>query len=116
VSYVAPNAGLLRKAKAYIELELFSSELSPDRIAKSIGVSRRKLYYLFEAEGGVVRYIQNARLLRARTALADPDRSYRVKEAAFDHGFTSEAHFSRAFKRLFGFNASEAAEVVLTPS
>jgi AraC-like DNA-binding protein len=107
------NAGLLRRAKAYIQRELRSSELTPDRIARSIGVSRRKLYYLFEEEGGVARYVQCARLESARVALCDPGRAVRVKEAAFDHGFTSEAHFSRSFKRLFGFNASEAAEAVL---
>jgi AraC-like DNA-binding protein len=106
------NAGLLRRAKQFIGRELLSPELTPDRIALAIGVSRRKLYYLFEPEGGVARCVQRQRLERAREALANPAQGYRVKEAAFDHGFASEAHFSRSFKRQFGVNASEVAELV----
>jgi AraC-like DNA-binding protein len=103
--------GHLQRERAirYIERNLLASTLTPETIASATGVSRRKLYQLFEGSGGVMREIQARRLNRARAALTNPIRPMRVKEAAFLHGFESEAHFSRSFKRMFGFNPSEAA-------
>ncbi len=107
---IGGNLALLCRVKAFIQRELLSPDLSPNWIARNVGLSRRKLYYLFEPEGGVRRYIQAQRLKGALQALRAGGEGYKVKSAAFDFGFTSEAHFSRSFKRLFGFNPREAAD------
>ncbi|MBI3198897.1 MAG: helix-turn-helix domain-containing protein, partial [Rhodospirillales bacterium] len=66
-------------------------------------------YRLFEPRGGVAAYIQQQRILRARAELSDPAHAHRrIFEIAFDGGFSSEAHFSRVFRRAFGLSPSEA--------
>jgi AraC-like DNA-binding protein len=105
------NDLLRRRATRYMARNLLSPSLTPDRIATETGVSRRKLYQLFEANGGVIREIQRLRLERARAALSDPSHVRKVKEVAFAHGFDSEAQFCKTFKRRFGLTPSEASLV-----
>ncbi|MGC1303209.1 MAG: helix-turn-helix domain-containing protein [Caulobacteraceae bacterium] len=108
----APIADLIKsRALKYISHNLFSPELTPDRIAVAVGVSRRKLYQIFESEGGIARYVVGLRLERARSALAGEYRSGMIKEVAFTHGFQSEAHFSRSFKARFSHSPSETRDV-----
>jgi AraC-like DNA-binding protein len=92
----------LARAAAYIERNLFSQDLTPESVAEAVHVSRSGLYRLFQASGGVHRYVMSARLDRAWSVLADPHRAQRVSVVAFDCGFRSEAHFCRAFRRAFG--------------
>ena len=52
--------------------------------------------------------MQNRRLNRAFSELRSPIyRHRRVSEIAFAAGFSSEAHFSRAFRQTFGMRASD---------
>jgi len=92
----------LVRAAAYIERNLSSQDLTPASVAEAVHVSRSGLYRLFRPSGGVKRYVLSARLDRAWSVLADPDRSQRISVVAFDCGFRSEAHFCRAFRRYFG--------------
>ncbi|MBF2937786.1 helix-turn-helix domain-containing protein, partial [Pseudomonas aeruginosa] len=49
------------------------------------------------------------RLERARQLLASPQgRRLDVAEVAYRHGFSSQAHFARAFKARYGMTPSEA--------
>ena len=71
-------------------------------------MSRATLYRLFEPLGGVSSYIQERRLARAYAALIHPAHRHRpIYDIAFDCGFASEAHFSRAFRLFFGLPPSE---------
>jgi AraC-like DNA-binding protein len=107
----SPLAVLLaRRAQNYISRNLFSEELSPDRIAAAIGVSRRKLYQLFEDQGGVAHYVMGLRLDRARDVLSRQHRLGLVKDVALSHGFKSEAHFGRSFKARFNHSPGETRE------
>jgi AraC-like DNA-binding protein len=107
----APLAELLRRrAQTYIARNIFSEDLTPDRISAAVGVSRRKLYQLFESEGGIARYVVGLRLDRARDVLATNYRIGLIKEVAFSHGFKSEAHFSRCFRARFDHSPSESRE------
>lgn len=92
----------MARAASYIERNLISQDLTPDRVAEAIHVSRSVLYRLFSASGGVRRYILQARLERAWSLLADRAPAQRVSEVAYASGFQSEAHFCRAFRRAFG--------------
>ena len=74
---------------------------------RELGISRSRLYRLFEPYGGVVHYIQHRRLLDAHAVLADPDDHRRILDIAEEHGFTDGAEFSRAFKREFGYSPSD---------
>ena len=47
------NAVLARRAKRQIDRELMSPDLSVEKITKSLGVSRRTLYRVFEPTGGI---------------------------------------------------------------
>ena len=75
---------------------------------------------------GVAAYVQQRRLARVHALLSSTQDRRRIAELAFAHGFVSETHFSRAFRRRYGYaprevrnggpllaTASEAAPVSL---
>lgn len=98
----------LARAKRHIERQLASPTLSPAAIGAAAGISRGTLYRLFEPLGGVAHYVLARRLARCREALLDPAERRRIADIAYAHGFVSEAHFSRAFRRRYGQSPSEA--------
>lgn len=92
-----------------------SSCLTPAQIAKAAGVSRSALYRMYEAEGGVARYIQKIRLSLAYAALRDPaNASHSISAIAEAHGFPVHSDFSRAFRSAFGVAPSEVRNVGLS--
>ncbi|MBI5130256.1 MAG: helix-turn-helix domain-containing protein [Rhodopseudomonas palustris] len=97
---------LLAMSEALIRDHLASPELSPDWLAAELSVSRASLYRLFENRGGIMRYVQERRLLAVQAALSDPLENRRLSRLAADLGFKSEAHFSRSFRARFGITAS----------
>lgn len=99
---------LLERAKRYIGRNLESPDLSVARICAALRVSRSHLYRAFERQGGVAGYIQACRLSNARAALIDPVDRRHISALAYDHGFASAAHFSRAFRHHFGITPSAA--------
>jgi AraC-like DNA-binding protein len=98
---------VLMRARAYVEHNLLEPSLNPARISEALGVSRSTLYRLFEPLGGVTAYIWERRLHLARAALLDPKRARRISEIAFQCGFSSEAHFSRSFRKAFNIRPSD---------
>jgi AraC-like DNA-binding protein len=98
---------VLARARAYVEHNLLEPSLNPARISEALGVSRSTLYRLFEPLGGVTGYIWERRLHLARAALLDPKRARRISEIAFQCGFSSEAHFSRSFRKAFNMRPSD---------
>ena len=98
---------LLERARRFVQANIIAPELSAITLQRELGLSRSRLYRLFERHGGVVRYIQHRRLLDAHAALADPNDCRRILDIAEERGFTDGAEFSRAFKREFGYSPSE---------
>lgn len=95
----------------YIDAHLLDADLAPDRICRDVGLSRAKLYQLFEGSGGVMRQIQRKRLRRAYQMLADPNRPQsHIAEVAWRHGFANEKYFFRLFKAEFGHTPRETLE------
>ncbi|MDK4743663.1 AraC family transcriptional regulator [Rhizobium sp. CNPSo 3464] len=101
----------------YIDTHLLDVDLTPDRICRDVGLSRAKLYQLFEGSGGVMRQIQRRRLRRAYQVLADPSRPQpHIAEIAWRHGFSNEKYFYRLFKTEFGHTPGETLENIRTGS
>lgn len=104
---------LVNRIQRYIDVNLLEADLTPDRICRDIGLSRAKLYELFEGVGGVMRQIQRKRLWRAYRLLANPNRARaRISEVAWAHGFSNEKYFYRLFKSEFGHTPSETVASV----
>jgi AraC-like DNA-binding protein len=98
---------LIERARRFIQTNIVVPELDPASVQRELGVSRSRLYRLFEPYGGVSRYIQHRRLLDSYARLADPTDRRRILDIAEERGFTDAAEFSRAFKREFGYSPSE---------
>lgn len=103
------DAGLMVRARQHIRRNLNSPDtISPEALANTLGISRTRLYQLFEASGGVLQYIRRRRLAAAHAALSDPTNSKRILEIAQEVGFDSPASFSRAFSQEFGYSPRQA--------
>jgi AraC-like DNA-binding protein len=101
---------LATRVRRYVDRHLCSPELSPRTVSKALGLSRSTLYAICEPRGGVAAFIQKRRLDRVHAILADPRDRRPITEIAEQHGFASLAHFSRAFRRAFGYSPREARE------
>ncbi|WP_430387867.1 helix-turn-helix domain-containing protein [Dyella sp. 20L07] len=90
-------------AQRLIESRLGDRDFSVQDIINETGISRASLYRLFEAQGGVARFIQLRRLQQLRERL--DDRAFdgqSLAELASILGFSGESHASRLFKQAFG--------------
>jgi AraC-like DNA-binding protein len=106
---------LLVKARRYIDDHLHLKDLSHEQICRALSVSRSNLYRVFKSVGGVASYIHRRRLAVIHRALADPREHRRVSAIAAQFGFVNLAHFSRAFRREFGYSATAARLRVQNP-
>jgi AraC-like DNA-binding protein len=108
-----PQAGALADAgrewqrsrvERFIDEHLGDQDLGPRLIAQKNRISVRYLHKLFEGTGASVNStILTRRLARCHEDLTSPALVHlRVSEIAFSWGFTSAAHFSRAFKSHYG--------------
>ncbi len=104
----ALNASRLTIAQEFIHKNLARPELNVDFICKSLGMSRRTLYNVFEEHGGVAKYIKTVRLQACHKALSDETDHRFVSTIAYQHGFSNMSLFSRQFKELYGFSPREA--------
>jgi len=94
--------------RRFIEENLSEPELSVDWLAGRVGVSRSKLYQMFEPFGGVGSYIRDRRLRRALIALTDERAKHRpIYDIALASGYTSDAAFSRVFRARYGMSPRE---------
>jgi AraC-like DNA-binding protein len=87
----------------YIENHLRDSNLTPAAIAAQFKSSARSLHLLF-AHGPetLSRYILRRRLEESARALTNPaQRARTISDVAFDHGFSSSAHFCKVFREHF---------------
>ncbi|MBE1208478.1 helix-turn-helix domain-containing protein [Aminobacter carboxidus] len=98
----------LQAARRLIEANVPEPDLGPEFLCQRLGMSRAKLYRLFEPIGGVGAYIQQRRLTRAYHALTDPAQAHLyVGVIATRCGFGSASVFSRAFRQAFGLSPTD---------
>ena len=87
----------------YIDAHLGECELGERTIRAAFGCSRPTLYRLFQALGGVARYIRDRRLWLAHRHLQrNPGCS--LTWLLYEVGFASERQFQRAFQARFGMS------------
>jgi AraC-like DNA-binding protein len=97
-------------AERYIDQHLHDCTLTPSRVAGHLNISVRQVGRLFEPTGSSpARFIHERRLLKAREQLTLPQyRHVKIADLAYLWGFSSHAHFARAFRDYFGMTPSEA--------
>ncbi|MEJ8472490.1 helix-turn-helix domain-containing protein [Roseibium algae] len=101
------------RARRFINGNLKSPRLTPETICAHLGVSRRQLYYLFEQQGGVAKFIRNRRLAACYKAIAKANEKMLISSIAYEYGFTNLSSFYRQFQAQYGFRPSEARSAVL---
>lgn len=102
------------RVQRYIDEHWTEMDLTPASICREVGLSRSKLYQLFEHSGGVMRQIQRKRLFHAYRELSNPNRRFtRVSEIALNNGFSNEKYFYRLFRDEFGHTPGETTEYAI---
>ncbi|MEP9390147.1 AraC family transcriptional regulator [Mesorhizobium sp. KR9-304] len=101
----------LRSIRQWIEAHLGDPNLSLERIASANGVSLRYLHHLFrQSEMSASEWIWDRRLQLAYDKIAKGE-GHSITSVAFEHGFSSSAHFSTLFRRKFGLSPRDVAKV-----
>jgi len=116
------NSVLMERARRIVQTHLRSPQLLPAMLSRSLGISRSRLYRLFEQTGGVARYIQRQRLLGIYALLSGLEDQRSIAEIAEEFCFADTSSFGRAFRSEFGLSASDvrtaarAGVVLATPA
>jgi AraC-like DNA-binding protein len=89
--------------------------LNGERLARSLGVSKRYIQQLFEENGRTLSgEIMNERLHAARRALADAEQDgVKIAEIAYRCGFSDLSYFNRVFRQKFGETPKAARGTLL---
>ncbi len=100
------------RAIEYIERNLMNPNLKPETVARYVGVSRSGLYAAFQDVGGIWTVIRERRLDAVFAALRRRRGNHpSIQQIAYDHGFGSDTHFSRAFFARFGLRPGEVGDL-----
>lgn len=102
------SATLFERARLAVQLNLRSPALGATELCRHVGISRTRLYRLFEHHGGVIRYIQRQRLHAAHAELSDPDNMQSTGDVGEALGFSDASSFARSFRAEFGLSPGEA--------
>jgi AraC-like DNA-binding protein len=105
----ALSASHVLAARSFIDEHLADETLAAEEIAEAVGVSVRHLSRLFALQGATMaELILKQRLSRAHAELCDLHlRCRSIAETAYRWGFSSHAHFSRAFKDQYGVTPTQ---------
>jgi AraC-like DNA-binding protein len=107
------DLGRKERVRQAVRRHLRTPTLGPRTLGRLVGMSRSNLYRLFEATGGVARYIQSQRLLEAHAVLFDPATTKSISAIAEDLCFADASSFSRTFRREFGHSPGKVRSAAL---
>ena len=100
--------------REYIADHLDDLAMDVDTLRRLFFCSRATLYRLFEGDGGVAKYIRDARLRACMHDLALPSTSRKhIARIATRWGFENPSHFNRLFKQTFGVVPSAVGGVTV---
>ncbi|MDR3464786.1 MAG: AraC family transcriptional regulator [Xanthobacteraceae bacterium] len=105
----------MRRARQIIDENMHRPDFGAEDLRLALGVSRATLYRMFRRLRGVSEHIRARRLAHAHALLVKSNGWGRISEVARLCGFTSDAHFSRAFRDAYGYTPRDAMTSV-TPS
>jgi AraC-like DNA-binding protein len=99
---------LYRRVTRLVEENLTSLDLTPESMAKRVGISTSYLHRLFrDTPTSFSEYVRVRRLDQSRRALENPSSTARsIKSIGCGCGFQNAAHFAVAFKRRYGVSPS----------
>jgi transcriptional regulator GlxA family with amidase domain len=93
----------VREVAEYIDLHIERADLTPRAIADHFNISLRQLYRVVGADGGTpATLIWRKRLELAHRLLGRCGARVPIIEIALNCGFKDGAHFSRAYRKMFG--------------
>lgn len=96
------------RVKAFIRDHLRDPMLDTDFIATGVGLSARHIQRLFTAQSQhVMEWVWQERLDGCYRSLMQPVPERRISDIAYAWGFSSSAHFSRAFRHRYGASPRE---------
>jgi AraC-like DNA-binding protein len=100
----------LFRAKRFIAQNLRNADLTATLIASEVSASEAHLNRLFRTEGvSLMRYVWSCRLeLALRLLKGCTGSQVQIQEIAYRCGFSTSAHFSRAFKNRYGISPRDA--------
>jgi len=103
------DAALRWRIECHIDTRLDDPDLSVASICTTFYVSRSTLYRIFgpRGNGGVASLIKQRRLARIHTMLVRDHDRRSLADIALDYGFQTGAHFSRDFRRAYGYPPSD---------
>lgn len=81
----------------------YRNAIAIEDIANGLGLSKSYISHVFKEMTGfsIMNYLMRYRLSASTSALLT-EHAKSIKEIAFEHGFESDAHYSRFFKKNFG--------------
>lgn len=104
----AIDAVIMVRASKLIAARLVDRNLTPEKLCQELGISRSRLYRIFEPVGGVLNYIGRQRLLKTRDDLGDSTNGSSISSIAEKWGFMDPSTYSRAFRKEFGISPKDA--------
>lgn len=105
------DVSVFDRAYRLARLRLSDPDFSPDDLMSELRISRSKLFRSFEEHGGVQRWLLGERLKASLQAIIHSKGKLKISTVALQHGFRSEAHFSRAFKKRYEISPSSALDI-----
>ncbi len=116
VTMKSPDEKILLKAIEIVNENIGDPALNVEMLAKEIGISRVHLHRKMKAltNQSTRDFIRNIRLQQAANILST--KHMNISEVAYTVGFSNVAHFSNAFKELFGESPSAYMEAQLKES
>lgn len=99
---------MMERARRLVHRRLTDPALTPDVLCSELGVSRSRLYRLFQPLGGISAYIRRQRLMKTRDALSNNSDRRSISQIAEEWGFMDPSPYSRMFRHEFGMSPTDA--------
>ncbi len=102
------DVSVLDRAYRLARGKMSDPDFGPEDLVIALSISRSKLFRSFEEHGGVQRWLLGERLKASLQTIVHSKGKLKISAIAHQHGFRSEAHFSRAFKKRYEISPSHA--------